>query len=231
MTNEITMKAPQKLKVLLAVAIVTAVASVSAQNKGSSSSDPEEAKSLPLALTWAQPGAELGSEAAFKVYYAPIGDTVPRIWTLVTNVSGALDQVQLDGPLGGGLFAVTTSNYWGELRPETRTVFPSSVPITINWGYEADTDPDLRFKIYHSQTAGLPNSQWQVLTNVAGAVRSVTFRLPPGFHQFALTASNALGESDFSEPMSTPPLPVNPALIRLWPHSGKVTTPPQVDPQ
>ncbi len=168
-------------------------------------------------MSWSGPGSESGPETTYKVYFSRFGDPASITWTLLTNVSGTVDTVRLYGPYTGGMFTVATSNYWGEALPLGQATFPAVQPVTLAWDYEADPDPDLQFKLYHSQNPSLPMPQWEVLTNVPGTLRAVTIQVAPGFHLFSLTATNSLGESDFSPPAQTPPLPSNPTFVRLTP--------------
>jgi hypothetical protein len=199
-----------KLRWLFVVAVLASATIAAAQQ-------PVPGQEVPLSLSWSNPGRELGAGASFNVYFSPIGDPASQNWTLVTNVPGTMDTAQFRGPAGGGLFAVTTSNYWGELRPQGRLGLAASSPITVAWNYPAHNDPDLSFKVYHSQDSSIPMEEWQMATNVPGTLRAVTINLPAGRHLFALIASNPLGDSDFSEATGTPALPSSPSQSRLAP--------------
>ncbi len=71
--------------------------------------------------------------------------------------------------------------------------------VKLEWDYPLDQlSPTLLFKIYHSTDINVPVSQWQVLTNVVGTNLSVVLPKQSGTHFFAITASNASGESAFA---------------------------------
>lgn len=81
----------------------------------------------------------------------------------------------------------------------TAVIVPPTPTVTLSWDYPADQlGTNLTFKVYHSTDITEPMENWTVLTNVPGTNLSTKIPLGPGAHFFALTASNAAGESGFA---------------------------------
>jgi hypothetical protein len=132
-------------------------------------------------------------------------------WNTLTNVPGSQGGVTIVTAVDQHFFKITISNYWGTFEngsPVART----PKPITLAWDYPDTPTSDMRFRLYHSTNVQAALPTWKVITNVAGSVRTLTVALPPGEHGFSLTASNHLGESDFSNVALTPPLPLETPL-------------------
>lgn len=84
--------------------------------------------------------------------------------------------------------------------------------LSLAWDYPASAQStDLVFKLYHSSDLSVPQTNWLVLTNVAGTNLAVTLSVIPGAHFFYLTASNWWGESGPSNLVLTPPVAVSPS--------------------
>lgn len=72
--------------------------------------------------------------------------------------------------------------------------------VRLIWTYPADeVTPELGFVIFSSTNIAIPLTNWLVLTNAPGTSRSLVITAVPGKNYFAMKATNALGESDFSE--------------------------------
>jgi hypothetical protein len=83
----------------------------------------------------------------------------------------------------------------------------------VMWDYPADElSTDLTFNLYETTNASLPLSAWKRLKNLPGTTLSCTVQVQPGQHFFVLTASNYLGESEFSNVASTPGNPLTVTL-------------------
>lgn len=102
------------------------------------------------------------------------------------------------------LVAATTSTHAQSLQsPKGAEVFQAIVlppkTVQIAWSYPANSEtPDLVFKVYHSTDLGVPLSQWELLTNIPGSLRSATLPANEVREFFVMTASNYLGESNFN---------------------------------
>ena len=78
-------------------------------------------------------------------------------------------------------------------------IVPPTPKITLAWSYPAEEmGTHLIFKIYHTTNIASGMAKWEVLTNVIGTNLSASLPLKDGPHFFALTASNAVGESGFA---------------------------------
>ena len=68
-------------------------------------------------------------------------------------------------------------------------------------------DPLMAFNLYVHTNVSTPLTNWMLLTNVPGIMRTAKIQIAPGSYFFALTASNWWGESDFSNvaPIAGPP--------------------------
>ena len=76
---------------------------------------------------------------------------------------------------------------------------PPQKTVRIAWSYPVNFEtPDLVFKVYHATNLNVPFRQWELLTNIPGALRSATLVAEQSQEFFVMTASNYLGESDFS---------------------------------
>lgn len=77
---------------------------------------------------------------------------------------------------------------------------PAPAPkVKLEWDYPPEQlSTNLSFNIYHTTNISVPITEWKVLTNVVGTNLSVTLPKENGAHFFALTASNASGESSFA---------------------------------
>lgn len=88
--------------------------------------------------------------------------------------------------------------------------------VVLAWDYPDVTnqimpgvwfDPLMQFNLYVHTNVATPLTNWMLLTNVPGVLRSAKIQIAPGSYFFALTASNWWGESDFSNvaPIAGPP--------------------------
>lgn len=72
-------------------------------------------------------------------------------------------------------------------------------PVRLSWTFPTNREtPDMIFKVYHSFNLGVPVSQWGVLTNIPGSLRSLSLTASFPVELFTLTASNYLGESGYA---------------------------------
>lgn len=87
-------------------------------------------------------------------------------------------------------------------RTETQAsaVIPiTPTPVRLSWTFPTNREtPDMIFKVYHSFNLGVPVSQWGVLTNIPGSLRSLSLTAFYPAEWFTLTASNYLGESGYA---------------------------------
>lgn len=168
---------------------------------------PEPSSTNQITLKWAAP-YKGDTSLSYNIYYAPdLAIPVSR-WQKFANVPWPATSLTLASTAQSGFFVVGVSNFWGESRLISgATPAPGKRNVTLAWDYEELNDPGLTFNLYHSGDQTAPIDSWQLLTNVPGSARSLTLSLAPGVHAFALTASNAQGESDFSNKATTPPLP------------------------
>jgi hypothetical protein len=97
---------------------------------------------------------------------------------------------------------------------------PVSNRIKLVWSYPpSELSTNLTFVVVHTTNASLALTNWPVLTTVAGTNTSVVLTVVPGFHAYALFASNFWGVSRPSEVVQTPALPLNdvPVSVQLEP--------------
>lgn len=160
-----------------------------------------------ITLKWAAP-YKGDTNLSYNIYYAPdLAIPVSR-WQKFANIAWPATSLTLASTAQSGFFVVGVSNFWGESRLISgATPAPGKRNVTLAWDYEELNDPGLAFNLYHSGDQTAPMDTWQLLTNVPGSARSLTLSLAPGVHAFALTASNAQGESEFSNKATTPPFP------------------------
>lgn len=72
-------------------------------------------------------------------------------------------------------------------------------PVRLSWTFPTNREtPDMIFKVYHSFNLGVPVSQWGVLTNIPGSLRSLSLTAFYPAEWFTLTASNYFGESGYA---------------------------------
>jgi hypothetical protein len=168
---------------------------------------PEPPSTNQITLKWSAP-YKGDTNLSYNIYYAPdLAIPVSR-WQKFANVPWPTTSLTLASTAQSGFFVVGVSNFWGESRLISgATPAPGKRNVTLAWDYQELDDPGLAFNLYHSGDATAPIETWQLLTNVPGSARSLTLSLAPGVHAFTLTASNALGESDFSNKATTPPFP------------------------
>ena len=97
------------------------------------------------------------------------------------------------------LYSPRAAETFGTLSAAPAAGTPIVKTIRISWSFPIEAQsPDLIFKLYHSTSLAVPVDQWPVLTNIPGTVRSAVIVADKVCEFFALTASNYLGESDFS---------------------------------
>lgn len=93
---------------------------------------------------------------------------------------------------------------------------PTNATVNLAWDYAPeDLSTNLTFKIYGSPTNSTPSTNWMVLTNVVGTNLTASVQIVPGRYFFSATASNAWGESLFSNVAETQGLPGQPQNLRL----------------
>ena len=168
---------------------------------------PEPPSTNQITLKWRAP-YKGDTNLSYNIYYAPdLAIPVSR-WQKLANVPWSNTSLSIAGTAQSGFFVVGVSNFWGESRLIGGAApAPGKRSITLAWDYQETNDPGLAFNLYHSGDVTAPMDTWQLLTNVPGNARSLTLSLAPGVHAFTLTASNAEGESDFSNRATTPPFP------------------------
>lgn len=80
--------------------------------------------------------------------------------------------------------------------------------VTLVWSYPTnELSTNLTFKIYSFTNLNQPKIQWQVFANVVGTNLSLIVPVQPVATYYTLTASNMLGESDFSNADQQPAPP------------------------
>lgn len=80
--------------------------------------------------------------------------------------------------------------------------------VTLIWNYPAgELSTNLTFKIYSFTNLSQPKIQWQVFTNVVGTNVSVVVPVQAVATYFTMTASNLVGEGDFSNADQQPAPP------------------------
>lgn len=79
-------------------------------------------------------------------------------------------------------------------------VVPPKKTVTIGWSYPVNFEtPDLVFKIYHSTNLSIAMTQWDLMTNIPGNLRSAVLPADQPQEFFVMTASNYLGESGYGQ--------------------------------
>ena len=97
------------------------------------------------------------------------------------------------------------------------------VPVVLTFDYPTNALPTVRsFRVYSATNISVPDIDWRQLTNCwatnlvttnlsSAAFTNAALQIPlpvqPGPRWFVVTASNFWGESPFSNPVATPPLP------------------------
>jgi hypothetical protein len=88
--------------------------------------------------------------------------------------------------------------------PLTRAALRTNV--TLVWDYPAaELSPDLTFKLYYTTNVALPTASWSLYTNVVGTNLHLDVPITSQARWFTLTASNVIGEGDFSNAALTAP--------------------------
>ncbi len=169
-----------------------------------------------VTLSWEAP-YKGDTNLSYTIYTSPEASFLSTSWLRVTNVAWPECSVPISSTAPSGYFVVTVSNFWGETPLSGAQAAPGTRNVTLAWDYEETPDPGLWFTLYHSTDETVPMYSWPAVTNVPGTSRSLTISLAPGTHIFSLTASNALGESDFSNIAATPPVPTQPRNLQMRP--------------
>lgn len=112
-----------------------------------------------------------------------------------------------------GLGATMLSQIPPTPKPSIRRVAlqaatPAPVQLRISWSYPTnELSSDLTFRVYHS-TSLTPPVSWELQWSVVGTNQAVV-SVVPGVHFFAIRTYSQFWdqESDFSDAVSTPPVP------------------------
>lgn len=88
--------------------------------------------------------------------------------------------------------------------------------VVLEWDYPAqEVTTNLSFQVYGSTNINTPMTNWAVLASVPGTNKQARFVISPGRYFFVMTASNEWGKSDFSDVVSTSPLPRSDVNVRI----------------
>jgi predicted phage tail protein len=87
----------------------------------------------------------------------------------------------------------------------------TAADLRLAWDNNPPADQVARYHVYQSDAAG---TNWTRVATVATNAVTIT-NLPPGQYRFRVTATNAWGESQPSDPVSTPSAPAKPTGLNL----------------
>jgi hypothetical protein len=146
-------------------------------------------------IQWDYPLNRQTPDLVFKVYHTTSFSQSLQQWSLLTNLPGTARTASFAADKPQEFFTVMASNSLGEFSVDA--IPPKTVRLEWNYPIQLQT-PDLVFNIYHSSHLKRSSSQWALLTNVPGDIRSVTVLADKSQDFYVLTASNYLGESKFA---------------------------------